>query len=309
MPILKLAPACKDYLWGGTGLISGYHKRFDGARLAETWELSCHADGLSVIDGGSFAGMTLRDYLAAHPEAAGENGGCADDFPVLIKLIDAAQDLSIQVHPDDAYARAHGGQRGKTEMWYVLEAAPGAHLYCGFSREISKDELRQRIADGTLPEVLRSVPAKRGDVVYVPAGTIHALCGGVIVAEVQQSSNITYRVCDNGRVGTDGKPRTLHIPQALDVTRLSPGVPQPDFGGHLARCESFTVDLLSAPSSVSCGAESFISLLALDGAGAVSCGGECVEVRKGGSLFLPARSGEVRLTGTLRMLCTRAGCL
>lgn len=305
MPILKLLPACKDYLWGGTRLINDYGKRYDGARLAETWELSCHPDGPSVLADGSDAGETLAAYLAAHPVALGERGLKFAEFPVLIKLIDAARDLSIQVHPDDAYARAHEGQNGKTEMWYVLSAAPDAFLYCGFARDISRDELARRIADNTLPEVLRRVSVKAGDAVFIPAGTIHAICHGIVVAEVQQSSNVTYRVCDYGRLGADGRPRALHIAQALDVTRRTAGVPVPDFGGHLARCEYFTVDLLAAPQETVCGAASFLSLLILNGEGEVCCGGETAAVKKGDSLFLPAGSGEVRLTGTLRALATR----
>lgn len=309
MPIIRLAPACKDYLWGGRTLINDYHKRFGGARLAETWELSCHEAGLSVIAEGEHAGETLRDHLARHPEALGENGRQFAEFPVLIKLIDADRDLSIQVHPGDAYARAHEGQNGKTEMWYVLSAAPGAFLYCGFARTLTREEFRTRIEDGTLPEVLRRVSVKAGDVVFIPAGTIHAICRGIVVAEVQQSSNVTYRVCDYGRLGADGKPRALHIAPALEVTNLSAGVEQPDFGGHLARCEYFTADLLAAPERTVCGRESFLSLLMLGGEGEIRCGGETAAACKGDSLFLPAGSGEVQLTGTLRALCTRAGTI
>ena len=287
MSILKLTPACKDYLWGGTKLITDYGKRYDGARLAETWELSGHPDGPSVLASGPDAGKTLAEYLAAHPGALGEHGRKFAELPVLIKLIDAAKDLSIQ------------------EMWYVLSAEPDAFLYCGFSRDISRDELKRRIADNTLPEVLRRVNVKAGDTVFIPAGTIHAICRGIVVAEVQQSSNVTYRVCDYGRLAPDGKPRALHIAQALDVTRRTVGVPTPDFGGHLARCDYFTVDLLAAPQAATCGAESFLSLLILDGEGEVRCGSETVRAKKGHSLFLPAGSGEVRLTGTLRALATR----
>jgi len=305
MSILKLLPACKDYLWGGTKLITDYGKRYEGTRLAETWELSCHPDGPSVLASGLDAGKTLADYLAAHPEALGELGRKFAEFPVLIKLIDAARDLSIQVHPNDAYARAHEGQNGKTEMWYVLSAAPDAFLYCGFARDISKEEFERRIADNTLPEVLRRVGVKAGDTVFIPAGTIHAICRGIVVAEVQQSSNVTYRVCDYGRLGADGRPRALHIAQALDVTRRTAGVPTPDFCGHLARCGYFTVDLLAAPQTAVCDEESFLSLLLLNGEGEVCCAGEAVAAKKGDSLFLPAGSGEVRLTGTLRALATR----
>lgn len=307
MAVFQLIPACKDYLWGGTRLMTEYGKHCDSKRLAETWELSCHPDGPSILADGPEAGQTLASYLTAHPEALGRDGQRFSEFPVLIKLIDAARDLSIQVHPDDAYARTHEGQNGKTEMWYILSAEPDAYLYCGFTRDISREELARRIADNTLPEVLRHVSVRAGDVVFIPAGTIHAICRGILVAEVQQSSNVTYRVCDYGRLGPDGKPRALHIAQALDVTRRTAGVPVPDFGGHLARCDNFTVDLLTAPQAAQCDEASFISLLVLDGDGTVVCDSECVRAGKGESLFLPAGSGSFHLTGTLRALCTRAG--
>ena len=206
---------------------------------------------------------------------------------------------------DDAYARLHEGQNGKTEMWHVLEAEPGAFLYCGFDHEITREEFARRIHNNTLPEVLHRIPVKKGDTLFIPAGTIHAICRGIVVAEVQQSSNVTYRVYDYGRLGADGQPRALHIRQALDVTRLSPCPQNFDFGGHLGQCSCFTVDLLTAPQSTLCGADSFLSLLVLEGEGTVVCAGETVQVQKGESLFLPAASGEVRLTGTLHVLSTR----
>ena len=214
MSILKLAPACKDYLWGGTKLITDYGKRYDGARLAETWELSGHPDGPSVLASGPDAGKTLADYLAAHPGALGEHGRKFAELPVLIKLIDAAKDLSIQVHPDDAYARAHEGQNGKTEMWYVLSAAPDAFLYCGFSRDISRDELARRIADNTLPEVLRRVNVKAGDTVFIPAGTIHASGHNQVILEIGSLTvgSYTYKLYDYQRIDPQtGLPRPIHL--------------------------------------------------------------------------------------------------
>lgn len=305
MSILKLTPACKEYLWGGTKLITDYGKQYTGERLAETWELSCHPDGPSVIAEGADAGRTLADYLAAHPEALGKRGQCSAGFPILIKLIDAAEDLSVQVHPDDAYARAREGQNGKTEMWYILSAEPDSFLYCGFERDVSEEELARCIADNTLLETLHRMEVRAGDVVFVPAGTIHAIRRGIMVAEVQQSSSVTYRVCDYGRLGADGKPRALHIAQALDVTRRSSGVPTQDCGGHLACCEYFTVDLLAAPQMTVCGEESFLALLVLDGEGTVACGSETVTAKKGETLFVSAGSGEVRLRGSLRVLAVR----
>ena len=169
MPILKLIPACKDYIWGGTKLITDYHKDFSGERLAETWELSCHPDGPSVIANGTFAGRTLREYIADKGfRVLGSNCQIFQEFPILIKFIDARDNLSIQVHPNNMDALADEHQYGKTEMWYILEAGPDAFIYYGFKREIGKAEFLERIRNGTLLEVLNAVPVHRGDVFYIP---------------------------------------------------------------------------------------------------------------------------------------------
>lgn len=307
MSVLKLKPACKDYIWGGNRLKELYHKEYGGNVLAETWELSCHPDGPSLIENGPYAGKTLRDYINAEGrQILGSNCQVFQDFPILIKLIDAKADLSIQVHPNNTYALAHEGQYGKTEMWYVLEAEPDAYLYYGFQHEISREEFRRRIADNTLADVLNAVPVHPGDLFYIPAGTIHAICKGIVIAEIQQSSNVTYRVYDYNRPGADGKPRPLHVEKAAQVTELTPPRRDWNFGGHLARSMYFTVDVAEG-NTVPCDEESFTSLLVLDGEGAVRCGGETVSCRKGDSLFIPAGSGTAELNGSLRTLCTRGG--
>ena len=310
MPVLKLIPACKDYIWGGRRLIDEFHKQTDKPRMAESWELSCHPDGLSVISGGEFDGMTLVGYIEKNGRRVlGSSCQIFSDFPILIKLIDAQGDLSVQVHPNNIDALEHEQQYGKTEMWYVIDAEPDAYLYYGFSREISREEFRERIENGTLIEVLNKVPVKRGDVFFIPAGTIHAICRGILIAEVQQSSNVTYRVFDYNRLGADGKPRQLHIPQAIRVTQLTPPKTDYNFGGHLARCAYFTADVKCAPWSDICGDESFVSILVLDGEGAVSCGGDTVACKKGDSLFLPAFSGKYEVTGNIRALVTGVGTI
>lgn len=308
MEILKLKAACKDYIWGGVRLKEEYHKQFDGDRLAECWELSCHPDGLSVIANGPFAGQTLRDYIASSGRRVlGSNCQIFREFPVLIKLIDAKDNLSIQVHPNNLDALEKETQYGKTEMWYVLEAGPNAFLYNGFRREISKEEFRRRIQDGTLPETLNAVPAHRGDIFYIPAGTLHAIGRDLVVVEIGQSSNVTYRVFDYNRLGADGSPRKLHIDQALEVTRRTPPRTDYNFGGHLVRNAYFTVDLIEAPHTEDCDDESFTSLLIIDGAGNLQCGNALVTCRKGDSLFLPANSGKFTLSGHIRALKTRTG--
>ena len=190
-------------------------------------------------------------------------------------------------------------------MWYILDCEPGAFLYYGFDHAISKEEFERRIQDNTLTEVLNAAPVHKGDVFFIPSGTLHAICQGIVIAEIQQNSNVTYRIYDYGRVGADGKPRQLHIRQALDVTQLTPPAPQ-DFGPHLGQCEYFTVDVHDGSWSEEACEKSFVSLLVVEGEGTVACGGETMAVKKGDSLFLPAGSGAFTVTGdSLKTLCTR----
>lgn len=312
MSILKLRPATKDYLWGGSRLRAEYGLQGPENRpMAEGWMLSCHPDGPSVIENGPYAGKTLSDYIAAEGRGVlGSFGLLFQDFPILIKLIDAKDNLSIQVHPSNKYAMEHEHQYGKTEMWYVLDAQPGARLYYGFREEISREELERRINDGTLTEVLNAVPVKKGDVFFIPSGTLHAIGKGILIAEVQQNSNITYRVYDYGRKGADNRPRQLHIKQAEDVTRRTPPKTDYNFGGHLARCEYFTTDYMHGSFTDVCDDDSFTSLIVLDGKGKITCGSETMEVKKGDSLFLPAESGEYRIEGErIPTLRTRVGTI
>lgn len=312
MAILKLNPACKDYIWGGNRLMKEFGKPCIGERLAETWELSCHPDGPSVIANGPWQGKTLTEYLAEQGNGAlGTNCERFSQFPILIKLIDAADNLSIQVHPDDEYARRKEGQYGKTEMWYVADCTPDAYLYYGFSREISAEEFSERIQNNTLLEVLNRVPVQKGDVFFIEAGTIHAIGKGILVAEIQQNSNVTYRVYDYGRRDKNGCQRELHVEKAIEVTQRTPRTRNKSAVPHLASCKYFTVDKLYLDGCCMqhlagvVERDSFLSLLILEGNGTARCGEEQVEFKKGDSLFLPAGSGEFELCGTFEALSTR----
>ncbi len=307
MKTIKLTPACKDYLWGGNKLRTDYGIQSDLNPLAEAWVLSCHKDGPSVVATGPLAGKTLQEYIEIQgADCLGEDCVCFSDFPILAKLIDAKGDLSIQVHPSDEYALAHEGQFGKTEMWYILDCEPGATLYYGFQHLISREEMERRVQDNTLTEVLNAVPVHKGDLFFIPAGTLHAIRKGIVLAEIQQNSNVTYRVYDYGRLGADGKPRPLHIQQALEVTERTQPRPDPDFGGHLARCRYFTVDQVQGDYEGICDAKSFLSVLVLEGEGCLEEGGETMPVRKGESLFIPAGTGAYALRGQgLQCLITR----
>ena len=301
MRTIKLTPSCKDYLWGGEKLREEYGIKSDLHPLSEAWMISCHPDGPSYLADGT----TLEQYVESHPGCLGTDCGKFSEFPILAKLIDANKDLSIQVHPSNAYAQEHEHQYGKTEMWYVLEAEPGATLYYGFTHEISKEEFERRIQDNTLTDVLNAVPVEKGDCFFIPSGTLHAIRKGIVVAEIQQNSNVTYRIYDYGRKGADGKPRQLHIPQALDVTERILPKPQ-DFHGHLAQCDYFTVDDVEGDFEDVCDEASFTSLLILEGEGILTEGDEQMPVKKGESLFLPAGTGTYRVTGkNLKCLRTR----
>ena len=307
METIKLTPACKDYLWGGEKLRQDYGIQSQLHPLAEAWVLSCHPDGPSVVATGPLAGKALPEYIQEKgPGCLGADCEKFTDFPILAKFIDAKGDLSIQVHPSNEYALAHEHQFGKTEMWYVLDCEPGATLYYGFQHQISREEFQQRIQDNTLTEVLNAVPVEKGDLFFIPAGTLHAIRKGIVVAEIQQNSNVTYRIYDYGRVGADGKPRQLHIQQALEVTQRTPPQPDPDFHGHLAQCPYFTVDVMEGRFTLDCGPESFVSALVLEGTGALWEGDESMPLRKGESLFIPAGAGQCRLEGDgLKCLVTR----
>lgn len=308
MKILKLSPACKSYLWGGDRLKKEFHKTCAGKVLAETWELSCHPDGASTITAGEFAGKTLREYIdAAGAEVLGINCARFEDFPILIKLIDAKKALSVQVHPNNAYAKKHEKQYGKTEMWYVVDCEPGAYLYYGLKHPVSEAEFRSHIQAGTLDQILNAVPVRKNDAFFIEAGTVHAIGAGIVIAEIQQNSNVTYRVYDYGRVDADNKPRALHIDKALEVAHLEPPHMGYRFGGHLAQCECFTVDRFAVQYGTvqgMVGVDSFHSLLVVEGEGMVCCGDEQQSVREGDSLFLPADSGVYTVTGSLTMLRT-----
>lgn len=318
MKPIKLAAPCKDYIWGGTKLRTDYGQKSDAERVAESWMLSCHKDGSSVVATGEYAGLTLPEYLErAGKQALGTDCEKFEQFPVLVKLIDAKERLSVQVHPDNDYAQKYEHEYGKTEMWYVVENEPGATLYYGFQKPITKEEFAQRIENHTLLEVLNEVEVHKGDVFLIEAGTLHAIGAGTLIAEIQQNSNSTYRVYDYGRVGADGKPRELHVSKALDVTKLErpvrsarpQGEPEKSDGCTrtlLASCPYFTVHRMELNGSVNlnAGAESFHSLLVLSGSGALSQGGESMELKKGDSVFVPAGTGEYRVAGECDFLLT-----
>lgn len=317
MGVYKLEPACKDYLWGGNRLRENFHIQDEKNPLAEAWVLSCHKDGESMLVLSPSERVSLPAFLQKNPSFSGSLAEKFPVFPVLIKLIDAKLPLSVQVHPDDAYAEKREGGLGKTEMWLILEREEGAFLYYGFKKEYTKEEVRAAIEGQYLTDYLEKVPVEKGDVFFIPAGTVHAIGAGIVIAEIQENSNLTYRVYDYGRKDKNGKERELHIAKALDVMHCEPAergkaVDEEISGGcrRLASCPYFTVDrafLREGEKLIkSVGKESFLSAILLNGQGKVQeeAGGRELSAEKGNSFFIPAGSGDVSFFGEGEWLFT-----
>lgn len=219
---LRLKPSFKSYIWGGDSIKMIYKKETPKPPVAESWEISAHPEGLSYISGGEYDGMTILQLCEKYGKDFYGNSMSEDfEFPLLFKIIDAKDNLSIQVHPNDEYAFINeNGSKGKTEAWYILHAEKGASLIYGFKEDVSKEQFKKAIGNGMLEDILNKVECKKGDVFYIPAGTVHAIGRGLLIAEIQQSSNITYRVYDYNRRDKEGKLRDLHIEKALDVSNL-----------------------------------------------------------------------------------------
>ena len=308
---LRLKPCLRSYLWGGTRLREEYHKTGAGI-IAESWELSVRSDGTTLIGSGAHCGESLADILCADPVGmAGTRCGVAP-FPLLIKLIDAQKDLSVQVHPSDASACREKGEQGKTEMWYVVDCEPESTLFLGFSRAVTPDELRQRAQDGTICEVLNRVAVHPGDVFFVRPGTVHAIGAGILVAEIQQNSDTTFRVYDYNRLGADGKPRQLHLERAIEVMNCAPAqgaadtlLPCPPDGvQEVLTCEYFRVRRAEVKRRIDLSTEggSFTHLMCVRGGGDILCGGRNYPFRQGDSYFLPAALGEYAVEGDCSLL-------
>ena len=310
MKPLLLTPVYKDYIWGGEKLVKEYGKETDLRPVAESWELSCHHDGLTIIRGGEFDGMTLCEYIKNHTGCLGTDSP-SEELPILIKLIDACDKLSVQVHPNDEQAKTWENQNGKTEMWYVVDAEEDAKITYGVKKEITKDELRKSIENNTVEELLNTVNSKKGDVFFVEAGTIHAIGKGNLIAEIQQNSNVTYRLYDYARVGKDGKLRPLHIEKGVEASVLTPPksreIKTLNDGTHLiGECEYFSVRELKLEGSYSSIAynKSYVALLVADGGLTLESEDFSQNLSKGETVFIPAGLGEFGLNGKATLLIT-----
>ena len=299
MEIVKLIPECKDNIWGGMKLKEKYGKQTEKNPVAESWELSFHKDGPTRLE----SGKTLQETVTETD--LGENCKGFPFFPMLVKLIDAKQDLSVQVHPSDAYALKNENSFGKTEMWYIVEADEGAGIYLGFKETITQAQFEQAIENNTLTELLNFFEVKAGDCYFIPSGTIHAIATGCLICEIQQNSNLTYRVYDYGRRDKNGNLRELHVEKALKVTDLNkyeyaPLNLQTAQGELLGLSRYFTTTFVkvAGEKTVTADKNSFKCITCVKGSGTV--GDKAVSA--GDSFFVPAGYGEVKLTGEMNII-------
>lgn len=316
-----LKPVGKDYLWGGNRLNQDFGKEIQMNPLAETWECSTHPDGPSVVASGMFEGQTLSEVIRQNPAFLGSHPKTKGELPILIKFIDAKQNLSVQVHPDDAYAQTYeNGALGKTEMWYVLDAAKDASVIYGLRWDVDRETLRRSVETGTIRKYLQHVEIKKDDIFYIEAGTIHAIGAGALIAEIQENSNLTYRLYDYDRLDAGGYKRPLHVEKALEVANLKsstePVQPmrilryRPGCASEfLCRCPYFQVERLLFNTercremvSLATGGMSFQVLLVLSGCGILFFEDETISFYKGDCIFIPANSVNIKIHGSAQML-------
>ncbi|HAN43844.1 MAG TPA: mannose-6-phosphate isomerase [Ruminococcaceae bacterium] len=313
----KLKAPIKDYIWGGRNLIKHYNKITDKQKAAESWELSCHKDGQSIIDSGEYKGLPLSELISScDSDLMGSKYKDNARLGMLIKLIDADDNLSVQVHPNDEYALKHENQLGKTEAWVVLSCKQGAYLYCGLNRTVSPEEFAKRIENGTFLEILNKVYVKPGDVIFIEAGTVHAICGGIVIAEIQENSNVTYRIYDYDRTDKDGNKRELHIDKALQVCNMNKfeqivrnDEPERFYGGTkalLASCSYFTSYMydINLGAEMHSSNETFSHLLCVDGNAKLMLNDFTMQFQKGDSIFVPAGLGKYKISGECKLICS-----
>lgn len=310
----KFVPVFKDYIWGGRNL-ERFGKQLPKGKVAESWELSCHPDGMSVVQNGVFQGRTLQALVEEFGTQI--TGNCQDEsFPLLIKLIDANEKLSVQVHPNDAYAYLHEGERGKNEMWYILDAKPGARLIFDMKPGITRQGFEKAVREDRVEDCLQAVPVQAGDYIYIPAGVVHAIGEGIVLAEIQQNSNSTYRIFDYHRTDINGNSRPLHLEKAMDVIRFDSENRRKFSNGLLyeiaPKCSStvlvanhhFCVELLRITGEIKLNTRNrqFHILVCTEGCGTVSWEHGSTRFVLGETLFIPSDMKEYALQGSFKAL-------
>ena len=318
MKPLKFKALLKQTIWGGDKIIPFKHLSEKLDKVGESWEISGVKDNETMVSEGNLAGQSLNDIVRRYKgELVGKDNyeRFGDEFPLLIKFIDARQDLSIQVHPTDEIAHKQGKCRGKTEMWYIMNSDPDAKLYCGLKEQITPEQYKERVEDDTITEALAQYSVKEGDVFFLPAGRIHAIGSGCFLAEIQQTSDVTYRIYDFKRKDKDGHYRQLHTKEAAECINFkvennyrTEYVPQKNQGVSLVQCPYFCTAVydLDEPMTIDYSElDSFVILIGMKGEGTIADGegNECV-IREGESILLPATTQTVKVSGTIKFLET-----
>ena len=308
--MIILTPVLKENVWGGKRLVTEFPYEAEGEHIGECWAISAHPHGDCVIKEGTYQGMTLSQLYAEHRELFG--GICAEEFPLLVKIIDARENLSIQVHPDDAYVKAHEHcPFGKTECWYVMDCPENASLVIGHHAQ-TRQELEQMIHEDRYEELIRRVPVKKGDFIQIYPGTVHAIAAGFLILETQQNSDITYRVYDYGRL-QNGKPRQLHVEQSIAVINVPDDSDKrsvshtdtlpPNQMNLLVECDYYKVWKVTVTEKISLEQEyPFLIVSVLEGEGTVDGN----PVQKGSHILLPAGYGVVELRGKMELILSTA---
>ena len=315
--MIKFEPLLKQTLWGGSKIIPFKHLDAQLDIVGESWEISGVKDNETIVANGPFKGMSLNQLVREQKEllVGKENyQRFGDEFPLLIKFIDACQDLSIQVHPTDEMAHRQGKSRGKTEMWYVLESTPGAQLYNGLKQQITPEQYKEMVENDTITDALARYEVSEGDVFFIPAGRIHAIGAGCFVAEIQQTSDVTYRIYDFKRKDKNGNYRELHTQlasESIDYTVLDNYRAEYEHirneGVQVATCPYFTTAVydLTEPMTLDYSElDSFVILIGVKGAGRLICEGEEMPFQMGDTVLLPATTKEVKVEGEVKFLET-----
>lgn len=314
MQPLFMQPVFQEKIWGGNRLRTVFGFEIPNDKIGEDWAISAHPHGVSVIENGPYKGQTLDQLWAQHKELFGNP--TEEVFPLLIKILDAEDDLSVQVHPDDAYGLKHEGELGKTECWYIIDAAPGAEIIYGHHAQ-TREELAAMINEGRWDDLLTRVPVKKGDFFYVPSGTIHAIGKGIMILETQQSSDTTYRVYDYDRKDDSGNPRELHIQQSVDVTTVPAKAPalniQEVRKGDSAvvtyvKTDFFNVYEWQVKGRLSFSKQAPYTLATvIDGFGQLVVNGETYDLKMGTSFILPAQIENWEVQGELTVIASEPG--
>ena len=304
-----------ERLWGGRGLEKFGRRLPEDKKIGESWELSAVEGAVSRVKNGGLRGNNINELIEVYMgDLVGESvyDRFGEEFPLLIKFLDACEQLSVQVHPDDEVAIERHHAYGKSELWYVIEAAEGACIYWGFNRQYTKEEYLEHLANGTVEQMLRRVPVRAGEAYFIPAGTVHAMGSGVVVAEIQQTSDVTYRIFDWNRVDQNGAARELHTDLALDVidfSRTEPEVmvPNPDPNGvtEVKSCRHFTINLIDVQSAVRRSVmswDSFVVYVCVGGAVKIATEDGDESLKMGETVLIPASTDEVQIKGSGKLL-------